>query len=65
MVVRLLDMKKDSFRHCEKGEDYLVLKYHILASLVHLCILLYVLGHILLFFVNLLARRSFAQSQRH
>ena len=49
MVVRLLDMKKDSFRHCEKGEDYLVLKYHILASLVHLCILLYVLGHILLF----------------
>ena len=49
MVVRSLDVKNDPFHPCENGEDYLVLKYHILVSLVHLCILLIVQDQILLF----------------
>ena len=49
MVVRSLDVKNDSFRPCEKGEKFLVLKYHILVPLVHLCILLIVQYQILLF----------------
>ena len=40
IVVCSLDVKNDPFRPCENGENYLVLKYHILVSLVHLCILL-------------------------
>ena len=46
-------------------KNYLVLKYHILVPLVHLCILLTVLGQILLFYVNLLAKYSSAPTQRH
>ena len=46
-------------------KNYLVLKYHILVLFVHLCILLIVLAHIFLFSVNLLARYSFAPTQRH
>ena len=49
MVVHSLDVKKDPFRPCEKGEDYLVLKYHILVLLVPLCIFLFVHAQILLF----------------
>ena len=45
MIVRSLDVKKDPFHPC----NYLVLKYHILVPLVHLCILLTVLVQILLF----------------
>ena len=40
MVVRSLDVKKDSFRPYEKMmKNYLVVKYHILVLLVHLYIL--------------------------
>ena len=49
MVVRSLNVKKDPFHHCKKGEELLVLKYHILVLLVHLCILLIVHDQILLF----------------
>ena len=49
MIVHSLDVKKDPFRLCENGENYLVSKYHILVPLVHLCILLTVLDQILLF----------------
>ena len=43
MVVHSLDVKKDLFGPSENGEYYLVLKYHSLMSLVHLCILLTIL----------------------
>ena len=49
MVVRSLDVKNDPFRPCEMGEELLVLKYHILVPLAHLCILLIVQDQILLF----------------
>ena len=40
MVVRSLDVKNDPIRPCKKKmKNYLVLKYHILVLLVHLCIL--------------------------
>ena len=44
MVFYSLDVKNDPFRHCEKGEKLLDLKYHVLVSLVHLCILLTLLA---------------------
>ena len=65
MVVRSLDVKKDSFRHCEKGEELLGLEVSHLSVFVHLCILLTVLAHIYIFFVNLLARYSYALTQRY
>ena len=49
MIVRPLDVKKTHFVLVKMVKNYLVLKYHILVSLVHLCILLTVLGQILLF----------------
>ena len=49
MVVRSLDVKNDPFCHCKKMKNYLVLKYHILVLLVHLCILPIVHVQILLF----------------
>ena len=49
MVVRSLDMKNDHFVIVRRVNNYLVLKYHALVSLVYLCILLTVLAQILLF----------------
>ena len=49
MVVRSLDVEKDSFRPCKRVRNYLVLKYHILVPLVHLCILLIIHDQILIF----------------
>ena len=49
MVVRSLDVKNDPFVLVKRVRNYLVLKYHILVSLVHLCILLIVQDQILLF----------------
>ena len=48
MVVRSLDVKNDLFCPYEK-DNYIALKYHILVSFVHFCILLTVLTQILLF----------------
>ena len=50
MVVYSLDVKNEPFRPYEKVKNYLVLKYHILVSLMHLYILLTVLAQILCFF---------------
>ena len=49
MVVRSLDVKMTHFVLVKMVRNYLVLKYHILVSLVHLCILLIVQDQILLF----------------
>ena len=49
MIVCSLDMKMTNFVIVKKVKNYLVLKYHILVPLVHLCILLTILAHILLF----------------
>ena len=49
MIVCSLDVKNDPFVLVKMVKNYLVLKYHILVSLVHLCILLTVLVRILLF----------------
>ena len=65
MVVRSLDVKNDPFCHCKKMKNYLVLKYHILVLVVHLCILPIVHIQTLLFSVNLLARYSFTPTRRH
>ena len=66
MVVRSLDVKKYPFRPCEKKmKNYLVLKFHILVLLVHLCILLIVHIQTLTFAINLLVRYSSAPTRRH
>jgi hypothetical protein len=39
MVVRSLEIKKDSFRQRDIGEKILGLRFHILVSLEHLCVL--------------------------
>ena len=49
MIVRSLNVKKDLFHPCEKGEKLLGLEVLYLVPLVHLCILLIVLSQILLF----------------
>ena len=46
-------------------KNYLVLKYHILVLLLHLCILSIVHVQTLFFFVNLLVRYSSAPTQRY
>ena len=46
-------------------KSYLILRYHILVLLVHLCILPIIHAQTLLFFVNLLERYSSAPTQRH
>ena len=47
-------------------KNYLVLKYHILVLLVHLCILPIVhIQTLFFFFVNLLARYSSAPTRKH
>ena len=49
MVVRSLDMKRTHFVIVKMVKNYLVMKYHILVSLVNLCMLLHVLAQILFF----------------
>ena len=49
MIVRSLDGKKTHFVLMKMVKNYLVLKYHILVSLVYLYILLVVLAQVLLF----------------
>ena len=64
MIVRSLDMKKDSFRHCEKGEELLgheVPYLSVIGAIMYhaICTRSYIA-----FSVNLLARHSSAQTQR-
>ena len=49
MIVRLIKVKKTHFVLVKRVKNYLVMKYHILTLLVHLCILLIVLTQILIF----------------
>ena len=65
MVVRSLDVKKDPFRPCEKGEELLGLEVPyptVIGAFMYLtnCTRLDIA-----FFVNLLARYSSAPAQRH
>ena len=61
MVVCLLDLKNDSFRPCEKGEELLGSKILYLSAI---CVLMYLANctrpNIVFFFVNLLARYNSA-----
>ena len=65
MVVGSLDVKMTHFVIVKKMKNYLVLKYYILALLVHLYILPIVHIQTLLFSVNLLVRYSFTPTRRH
>ena len=65
MIVRSLDVKNDTFHHCEKGEELLCLEvpyFSVIGALMYLanCTRLYIA-----FSINLLARYSFAQTQRY
>ena len=65
MVVRSLDLKKDSFYHCAKGEELLSPKVPYLSVIgAFMCLTNYTRPDIV-FSVNLLAMYSFAQTQRH
>ena len=65
MVVGSLDVKMTHFVIVKKMKNYLVLKYYILALLVHLYILPIVHVQTLFFFVNLLAKYNSAPTRRH
>ena len=65
MIVRSLDVKNYLFRPCENGEELLDPKVPYLSVIGALMYLANYLGQILFFFVNLLARYSSAQTQRH
>ena len=65
MVVRSLDMKKYSFRHCEKGEELLGLEVPYLSVIGTIMYLAICTRSYIAFSINLLARHSSAQTQRH
>ena len=60
MVVRSLDVKKDPFRHCEKGEELLGLEVPYLSAIGALMYLATCTRPDITFHVNLLARYSYA-----
>ena len=65
MVVRSLDMKKDPFRHCEKGKELLGPKVSYLSVIGALMYLANYSRPKIVFSINLLARYSSAPTQRH
>ena len=65
MVVRSLDVKKDSFRPCKKGEELLGPKVPYLNAIGALMYLVNCTRPDIVFSVNLLARYSSAQTRRH
>ena len=65
MVVRSLDVKKNPFRHCEKGEELLGPEVPYLSSISALMYLATCTHPDIAFSVNLLARYSFALTRRH
>ena len=65
MVVRSLDVKKNSFRPCEKTEELLGLEVPYLSVIVALMYLANCTRPSIAFSVNLLARYSSAPTQRH
>ena len=65
MVVRSLDVKNDSFRPCEKGEELLVPEVSYLSVIGALMYLANCTRPNIVFSVNLLARYSSAPTRRH
>ena len=65
MVVRSLDVKKDSFRPCEKGEELLGPEVPYLSAIGALMYLATCTHPNIAFPVNLLARYSYAPTRRH
>ena len=65
MVVRSLDVKKDSFRHWEKDEELLGLEVPYLSVIGALMYLANCIRPNIAFFVNSLARYSFAPTRKH
>ena len=65
MVVRSLDVKQDPFRPCEKGEELLGPKAPYLSAIGALMYLATCTRPDIAFPINLLARYSYAPTQRH
>ena len=65
MVVRSLDVKKDPFRPCEKGDELLVPEVPYLSAIGALMYLANCTRPDIAFSVNLLARYSSAPTRRH
>ena len=65
MIVRSLDVKKDSFRPCKKGEELLGPEVPYLSVIDALMYLANCTRSDIVFSVNLLARYSSAPTQRH
>ena len=65
MVVRSLDVKNDTFRPCEKGEELLGPEVPYLSVICALMYLANCARPDIAFSVNLLARYSFAPTRRH
>ena len=65
MVVRSLDVKNDSFHHCEKNEELLGLKVPYLSTIGALMYLANCTRPYIAFSINLLARYSSAPTRRH
>ena len=65
MVVRSLDVKKDPFRHCEKGEELLGPEVPYLSVIGALMYLANCTRPYIAFSINLLARYSSAPTRRH
>ena len=65
MVVRTLDVKKDSFRPCEKGEELLGHEVPYLSVIGALMYLANCTHPNIVFSVNLLVMYSYTQTQRH
>ena len=65
MVVHSLDMKKYSFRHCENGEELLGLEVPYLSVIGTIMYLAICTRSYIAFSINLLARHSSSQTQRH
>ena len=65
MIVRSLDVKKDPFRPCEKGEELLGHEVPYLSVIGALMYLANCTRPHIAFSVNLLAKYNSAQTQRH
>ena len=65
MIVRSLDVKKDPFRHCERGEELLGPEVPYLSVIGALMYLANCTRPHIYFSFNLLAKYSLAPTQRH
>ena len=65
MVVRSLDVKNNPFRYCEKNEELLGLEVPYLSVIGALMYLANCIRPNIAFFVNSLARYSFAPTRKH